>query len=241
MLLAVVGIGVGLAVGFALGGSLRRLADVRIRWWPLTFLALAMQALPIPSMDGDADRWLGAGLLAGSYVVLLVVVAMNLRLPGVPVLMLGFALNAFVISLNMGMPVGEGAIKAAAGDRYEHAVRVLREGDDPKHHLAGPGDVLVQLGDVIPVGPPIKQILSVGDVLASAGVAWLVAGLMLGAGGSPRSGSTPAQEESPRRTAPLAGLDRRATSGDPHQAAVEGTSSETVEGPVPSGDHPAPS
>jgi hypothetical protein len=241
MLLAVVGIGVGLAVGFALRGSLRRVAEVRIRWWPLAFLGLAMQALPIPSMDGDVDRWIGAGLLAGSYAVLLVVVAMNIRLPGAPVLMLGFALNALVISLNMGMPVGDGAIKAAAGDRYEHAVRVLREGDDPKHHLAGPGDVLVQLADVIPVGPPIKQILSVGDVFASVGTAWLAAGLMLGSGRSPRSAPTPAPEETPGRKTPLEELDRTARSGDPRQAAVEAASSDPLEGSVQPGDHSASS
>jgi hypothetical protein len=202
VLLAVVGIGLGLAIGFGLRGSIGRLTEVHLRWWPLAVLGLAMQVVPVPSADGNLDRWVGAALLAGSYVVLLVFVSLNIGLPGFPLLAVGLALNALVISLNGGMPVGDGAIRAAAGDRYAYAIRQLRSGEDPKHHLAGPGDVLAQLGDVIPVGPPIKQILSVGDVVAIAGTVWLVAGLMLSKGSKRTGGASPRPEEASSPAAP---------------------------------------
>jgi hypothetical protein len=43
-----------------------------------------------------------------------------------------------------------------------------------KHHLAGPGDVLMPLSDVIALGAPIHLLFSPGDLAAFAGMSWLV-------------------------------------------------------------------
>jgi Family of unknown function (DUF5317) len=168
---------VGVLVGLALGGSLRNLAHATFRWWPVAIGGLVLQVVPVPEMDGDVDRWLAVGLLVLSYVALLAFVAVNMRLPGMAVLAVGFLLNAIVISVNGGMPVTESALRAAAGARGDAAVRHLEREGGRKHHLASKDDVLTPLADVVPIGPPFGQVVSVGDLLAVVGAAWLVAGV----------------------------------------------------------------
>ena len=68
----------GIVVGFAMGGSLRRLGDVHFRWWGLAFLGLALQVAPVPSRPGNGDHLVAVGLLVASYVVLLVFVVVGM-------------------------------------------------------------------------------------------------------------------------------------------------------------------
>jgi uncharacterized protein DUF5317 len=164
----------GILIGLLSGGRLRNLAELRLRWWPLALLGLILQLIPVPSMDGQVDRWIAASLLAASYAVLLVFVAANIRLPGFPIVALGFALNLLVISVNGGMPVSDHALHEAYGSGYADMKRALIENGGAKHHLAGPGDVLRPLSDVIPVGKPVRLVFSVGDLLFFAGVMWLL-------------------------------------------------------------------
>ena len=50
-----------------------------------------------------------------------------------------------------------------------------------KHYLARPDDtVLLQLGDVIPLGDPVNQVVSAGDIVVYAGVVWLIVAAMRG-------------------------------------------------------------
>jgi hypothetical protein len=96
----------------------------------------------------------------------------------------GFALNLVVIAVNGGMPVRDSALARAYGDGYAEQRRELVEGGQTKHHLERPDDMLVGLADVIPVGFPIRQVLSVGDIVWLVGTVWVVTGLMRpGAGG----------------------------------------------------------
>jgi len=168
----------GIAAGFAIGGSWRRLGDVHFRWWGLAFLGLALQLAPVPERAGNGDHIAAVGLLIASYVVLLVFVAANIRRPGFVIIAAGFTLNALVISANGGMPVSEPALRAAAGPYYQQTLTRLTVHGGAKHHLERPGDELVGLSDVLPVGAPVRQVLSVGDLLWLAGAAWVVARAM---------------------------------------------------------------
>lgn len=178
MVLILGALALGLLLGLALGGSWRGLAEIQFRWWPLAFVGLVLQFLPVPSMPGRLDEWLSVGLLIASYVVLLVFVAANIRLPGFPLLAVGFALNAVVVSANGGMPVSEQAVRDAFGPGYESERQELIERGGRKHHLATEEDVLTPLADVIPLGSPINQVLSVGDIVWLAGTVWMIAGAM---------------------------------------------------------------
>lgn len=186
MLLITAAIVLGVLLGLVLGGSLRALADLRFRWWPLAFLGLALQVVPVPSMEGQADRWIAVGLLLLSYVVLLAFVAINFRLPGFPLLALGFCLNLLVIAVNGGMPVSEAALRRANGPRYSDSVLELQQEGGAKHHLERPDDVLMPLADVIPIAGPVGQVFSIGDLVFLAAIVWVLAAATNGLG--PRRG-----------------------------------------------------
>jgi hypothetical protein len=176
VLLILGAIAVGIGLGFALHGRLRNLAQLRFRWWGLAFLAAALQIVPAPSSSGL--RWVGAALLIASYGAVVAFVVLNIRVPGLWLIAAGFALNIVAIAFNGGMPVSDHALRQAYGDGYTEQRRELRSGGQAKHHLERPDDVLIPLTDVIPVGNPVHQVLSVGDVVWLAGVVWLVAGSM---------------------------------------------------------------
>jgi hypothetical protein len=179
----------GILIGLVLGGSIRQLAEIHLRWWPLALVGLALQLTPIPSMKGQLDHWLAVGLLIASYLVLLAFVVVNIRLPGFWLIAVGFALNALVISINAGMPVSREAIKQAYGPGYQVLIRDLEFSQGAKHHLSRPGDLLLPLSDVIPMGRPMRVVLSVGDVMFFLGVTWVIAMATKGPPGRHRMGS----------------------------------------------------
>jgi hypothetical protein len=207
-MLLVVAVVVGaILVGLALGGSLRNLADARLRWWLLALLGLVLQVIPVPSRPGQADHWLAVGLMIGSYVFLLAFVAANLRLPGFPLVAVGFALNLLVIGANGGMPVKDEALRDAAGSRYPKARQELLQKGGLMHHLAGPGDVLLPLSDVVGIGPPVRSVFSPGDLASYAGAGWAVAALTRRPMGKHRRGAARVGVRQERAGDP-AGLDR---------------------------------
>lgn len=186
-------------VGLVAGGSLRRFDDVHLRWWPLALLGLAMQVARLPFLDEPWRERLELGLLIASYMPLLVFVWANRRLPGAWLIGLGLACNLLVIGVNGGMPVTREAIEASG--QGEH-IPALVQGDDPKHHLATEDDVLVFLADVIPLGGPVGQVVSVGDLVLYLGVGWLVVGVMRGRATPTTRGRSRRRDEAPGMSPP---------------------------------------
>lgn len=197
MLLQAAILTVGLLVGWGLGGGLRGLRHVRLRIWPVAPAALALQLAPaeaLAAVGATGERGeLGALLL--SYLLLLLVAAVNWRHPGFPLIVIGLALNVTVMSVNGGMPVSEAALHRAGRSAD---IRILSEGVGPKHHLATGEDRLMPLADVIPVAPPFSLVLSVGDVLTYTGAAVFLAGAMLAR--SPRQRDATARPPAPTAT-----------------------------------------
>jgi hypothetical protein len=108
---------------------------------------------------------------------LLIFAALNLRLAGFALVLVGLALNLTVVSMNGGMPVTKSALVASGQGRF---LSKLVHGKGAKHHLAGPDDVLLPLADVIPIPRPISQVVSAGDLVVYAGVVLLVVATMRG-------------------------------------------------------------
>jgi hypothetical protein len=159
---------VAFAVGLALGGSLRSWERMQLHWWGLALVGVALQAIPVPA-SWESREAIGWWMLVASYAALLAFVAVNRRIPGAALMVVGLVLNLAVVVPNQGMPVSAHAVDIAAGDG---AVRLPQ--DSAKHHLATEDDVLRFLGDVIPIPPPFRIVLSIGDVLLYAGIAWFV-------------------------------------------------------------------
>ena len=159
-----------LGVGYLLGGRLSNLAQLRIRWAPLAVVGFAMQLINPPG------RW-PLAMLLGSFVLLSVFAVANRRTPGFGLILIGVALNFLVIAVNAGMPVSADALRTSG---QEDTVAALTDRADAyvKHHLAGPDERVLFLGDVIGLPPPVAQAISLGDIFTYGGVAVvLVAGM----------------------------------------------------------------
>lgn len=146
-------------LGLAAGGRPLALSATPLRWWGALAAGVALQVAA-----GRLDS-AGTAAVAASYLCLVAFAVANRGLPAMPVVLVGLGLNAAVVLVNGGMPVRPAAV-AAAGLDPAHL-----EGADlgAKHHLEGPDDRLAFLGDVLAVRP-LREVVSVGDVVLALGV-----------------------------------------------------------------------
>jgi Family of unknown function (DUF5317) len=153
-------------IGFALRGRLANLGRMRLHWMPLALVGAALQFVTGPGSVFPL------ACLYASFVLLTIFAIKNIKIAGFAVSVVGIALNFLVIGLNAGMPVSVHALRASGQGQF---LRDLRHDPYPKHHVATPDDTMAFLGDVIPVPPPIAQVLSIGDLFTYAGVAVVIA------------------------------------------------------------------
>lgn len=152
------------AVSYLRGGRLSRIADAPLQRTWLLFTGVALQAVVElgagRGLLGDASTS-GYLLLLASQLVVLVWVASNWQLPGMLLVGTGLLLNAVVIGANGAMPVDPAAIRALGVDPD-----TLAPG---KHTLMTARTRLPWLADIWPL-PPLRSIISVGDVVLAAGL-----------------------------------------------------------------------
>ena len=175
LLLAVVVL--SLWLGYLLGGRLHHLEALRPRWWGLVLLGLAIQFVPLPEGVAGTDLVIRNAVLALSYSLLLTFALVNVRMPGMFLVVIGLACNMTVIVANGGMPA---SAQALIDSGQEDVVAYVREQGADKHHLLTDDDQLTFLADVIAVPQPIGQAVSVGDILVYAGLTWLIVATMRG-------------------------------------------------------------
>lgn len=161
---------VAIVVGYARGGRLSRIADADLGWSWLLFIGLALQLAVdfAAARESLVDPWGTVGLVASQLLVLGWVAANRFR-PGMPLVLLGLLLNATVIVANGAMPVDPEAIAA-----------IGLPGAEPlpgKHELMTGSTRLPWLGDIFPL-PPLRTVISVGDVVLAAGLIPLLNHLM---------------------------------------------------------------
>jgi len=190
LLLAVVLLSV--VLGYAFGGRLLRLESIRPRWWGLVILGLGVQFVPLPEGVAGTDLAIRTAVLAISYSLLIAFALVNVRMPGMFLVVIGLACNMAVIVVNGGMPA---SAQALIDSGQEDVLAYLQDQGADKHHLLTDDDQLTFLADVIAVPKPIGQAISVGDIFVYAGLIWLIAAAMRGwtpsarpAGSRPRRG-----------------------------------------------------
>jgi hypothetical protein len=204
MVLFASAIALAIALGYVFGGRLKGLGELRVRWWGLALGGLALQFVPLPEGSGGTDLIVRTAVLSASYVLLLSFGAVNLKLPGMPLVLLGLATNLIVIAANGGMPVSAAALRNSG---QAELIPQLREAGADKHHLMGEGDVLTPLGDVIGVPKPIGQAVSIGDVFQYAGLMWLAIAAMRGRIPSSQMASEPYRGKHRRGEPPVRARD----------------------------------
>jgi hypothetical protein len=163
---------VAVAVSYARGGRLHRMAeaDVRAPW--LLFLGLGLQlAVDLGAGRGSLADASAAGLtvLISSQVLVVVWLMLHRELPGVRLVAIGLALNAIVIAANGAMPVDPNAVRALGLGELEVPIG--------KHTVLTEDTRFPWLADVLPV-PPLRSIVSVGDLVIALGLLPLTHALM---------------------------------------------------------------
>ena len=164
-----------LAIAVLIGGDVRRLSQLRLRHLELLLAAfaakisVALLGTTHAAAAVTAARPLnviGAGLL-------LAVVWFNRRIPGAILFGAGLTLNLIVILAFGGrMPV----LLPRDIDPNSAVLAVLKGGLDPLHVALPHPQGLWFLGDILAI-PGIgghASLVSIGDLLMAAGVAWLI-------------------------------------------------------------------
>ena len=193
-MILIVFIAAGLLVGWATGGSLSRLSQVKFRGEWLAITALLVQS----ALRGP----LGEGIPVLARVVLwgvltataLAVSCANWRLFGMPVVALGLALNLVVVIANSGMPVSPSAVSVLSNGSIGGVERTA----GGFYHAASTETHLLLLADILPIPGPrsVRTVLSVGDVALLLGVSMVLARGM--------RASSEAHEPEPRKAPPMA-------------------------------------
>ena len=160
----------GLLAGFLLGGRLEALAEARFRWGWLAILALAIQLVlfsPLAAGLGEVSRW----VYVGSTLLVVIVVLANLRLAGLPIVLVGALSNLAAIVANGGsMPASPEALAQLGAGVHS----------GPTNSVIVEHPALEPLTDIfaLPAWVPFANIFSVGDVLIGVGIAVAIATVM---------------------------------------------------------------
>lgn len=173
LLIAVV---VGAMAGLLAGGRISNLMSARLRYGALIVAALLLRVATQWLIDQGVDivDELRLPLFALSFGLLVFSLWLNRSQPGLLLAMVGVGANGIAVVLNGGyMPVYLPAVEFAG----------LTAADlSPSFHVLLPPQLGIDfleaggpLGDILPVTIPLlTNVISIGDVLLAAGVAWFL-------------------------------------------------------------------
>ena len=153
----------GVVLGLLLGGRPSNIGRRPLQLVSVLVVSVALQAF---AENVDIDDTLGLALVLVSYAGLSAFAVANIRLVGMPVVLVGLVCNLAVITVNGGMPVEREAI-VAAGVATDAEIDRLDFG--AKRHLEE-DDQLMFLADIVPVSVT-SEVLSFGDLILAFGVA----------------------------------------------------------------------
>lgn len=153
----------GFVLAPLLGGRWSRLAKLRLRALWLFYVAIGMQlvAFPVKALPWRTPDRIGVVLWLVSYGVFALAVAVNFRIPGIPLIAAGLVSNLLAITTNGGhMPALPSALRAAG----MHFTQSRNSAEMASPHLAWLVDRWAA-----PSWVPWANVFSVGDVLIMAG------------------------------------------------------------------------
>ena len=153
----------GLMISALVGGSLRALGDLRLRGVWLFYGALVLQvvAFPFGPLPWRTPDTVATFLWIASYGFVFAAAALNRRVAGVWIVLVGMACNLTAVLANGGhMPVRAGAMRAAGYDYVVH---------NNSAALAHPKLPFLIDRWAAPSWIPTANVFSVGDVLIALG------------------------------------------------------------------------
>ena len=213
LLLAII---LGVLLGLVAGGRLSNLLSAQLRYGALIVGGLVLRVGTQVLIDQDVELVdaLRVPLYATSFGLLVVALWLNRTQPGLLVAMVGIAANGLAILLNAGyMPVYLPAAEMVGftEEDLSSAFYVLLPEELGLEFLLAGGPI----GDIIPIGIPFfENVISIGDVLLAAGVAWFLFSAIARGSSDPDAGvvslwgSKPKGEEEASSQPEQAGIDR---------------------------------
>lgn len=171
IMMSVIVVGLGVALGLARGGRLDALRSVRPQWWGLLLGGFALQAFAENVDIGGA-----ASLSVIGMFLLVVGLVINAHLRGALIAAFGVSLNLIVMAVNGAVPIrfealSEAGIISSTTERAQiTSVGHLLELETSNSRLAS-------LGDTIPVGF-LSSVISIGDLVTFAGVIVIISNLI---------------------------------------------------------------
>ena len=160
------------------GGKLSRFADLNLRWRGVLLTGFLIQVLIFSSFwqSRPDTRALTQSAYVASLVLLFLALVYNHRIPGMPLLTLGLALNSIAIIANGGyMPASPEALTIAG-------FPLLAPGQISNNSIGvGSNTQLFFLTDIfaIPKAFPRSNVFSIGDILIALGAVWLTQKVMV--------------------------------------------------------------
>jgi hypothetical protein len=169
-----------LAIALVTRGHIGNLARIRIRWWPFLLLAVALQAYAVGhwATDSLGPIPLRPGVFVSTQVLILAVAAVNFRLAGFRLVILGVASNLLALVANGGLMPVTAEARVAIG--HQATVDAMATGTAV---MSSKGVVLPAaqtnlwvLTDIFILPPPfpLPAVVSVGDILVALGVGILI-------------------------------------------------------------------
>jgi hypothetical protein len=142
------------------GGSLTRLAELRLRWLWMAPAALALQVLIVTIAPGGNET-IHALIHVSTYLLIAVFLWVNREITGAWVIAIGTLMNTAAILANGGVMPASATAQRLAG---------LTEGAGFHNSAAVAHPHLLWLGDIIPFPGPLSNVLSPGDCIIFAGL-----------------------------------------------------------------------
>ena len=162
---------VGILAGFLLGGRLEGLSTIRFRWAWVFMLGRAVQLVLFSDFVTERIGEAGVPIYVGSTLAVAAVIAINHRIQGMPIILLGAASNLAAIIANGGyMP--------ASVEAMESLGKQIKGGYSNSTFVPDPA--IPWLTDIfaLPAWLPFSNVFSVGDILIGLGVAVVIATAM---------------------------------------------------------------
>ena len=158
---------IGLIAGFAIGGRIAGLGELRLRWPWLAVAGLVAQVVLFSEPLGSAVGAAGPALYVASNLAVLAAVIRNLAVPGIALVLAGAVCNLVAILANGGAMPADPAALAAAGIDTAGQTNSIVTGEPALRPLT---DIFA-----MPAWLPFTNVFSIGDLLIGAGVAATIA------------------------------------------------------------------
>lgn len=161
----------GILAGFLLGGRLQGLSTIQFRWAWVFLLGLAVQLVLFSDYVTERIGEAGVPIYVGSTLAVAAVIAMNLRIRGMPIVLLGALSNLVAIVANGGyMPASVEAMQSLG--------KPVKGGYSNSSFVPDPA--LPWLTDIFALPPwlPFSNVFSVGDILIGLGVVVVISSAM---------------------------------------------------------------